>query len=329
MAVRIAVDAAGGDFYPQHPVQGAVDALNADPDLHILLVGPEALVTEALKATGYTGGRVTVVDAPEVITMEDSAATAVKAKQKSSIVVGLGLHAQGKCDAFISAGHTGALLAASAFILGRLPGVLRPTISTVYPTVDGFRILVDAGANLEVKPEMLYQFGLMGEVYAKHVMGISDPRIGLLNVGEEEEKGTETLRKAHELLRAHPRFVGNIEGRDILGGHADVFVCDGLVGNIILKFGESIPEAVQALIAKALQHNPLPPETVKPVMGVLKQAFAPFDYQAVGGVPFLGVNGVSFVGHGGSTPLAIRNMIHNAARMVTHQVNDKIVAALT
>src|SRR5690606_24445462 len=158
---RIAVDAAGGDFYPQHPVPGAVDALNADPDLHILLVGPEAIVTEALAATGYTGGRVTVADAPEVIPMEDRAATAGEARQRSSIVVGLGLHAQGQCDAFVSAGHTGALLAASAFILGRLPGVLRPTISTVYPTVDGFRILVDAGANLEVKPEMLYQFGLM------------------------------------------------------------------------------------------------------------------------------------------------------------------------
>lgn len=327
MSLKIAVDAAGGDHYPHHPVQGAIDAVNGRDDLRILLVGPEPLVSECLREKGYHGDRITVVDAPEVIGMEDSV-HAIKTKPNSSIVVGLGLHAKGECDAFVSAGHTGVLLAASAVILGRLPGVIRPTISSVYPTVKGFRLMVDVGANLEVKPEMLVQFAVMGEVYAANEMGIENPRVGLLNVGEEEEKGTEVLRKAHELLKSRPNFVGNVEGRDILAGHADVYVCDGLVGNLILKFGESIPEAMQHLIGAAIAKQGLPPEQIKPVMGVLKQAFAPFDYQAVGGVPFLGVNGVSFVGHGGSTPLAIQNMILRAASMVRHHVNDKIVAAV-
>jgi len=327
MPVKIAVDAAGGDHYPNHPVQGAIDAVNADGDLHILLVGPEPLVSETLREKGYDGDRISVIEAPEVIGMEDSVG-AIKTKPNSSIMVGLGLHAKGHCDAFVSAGHTGVLLAASAVVLGRLPGVMRPTISSVYPTVKGFRLMVDVGANLEVKPEMLLQFAIMGEVYAATEMGIHNPRVGLLNVGEEEEKGTETIRAAHALLKSRPNFVGNIEGRDILGGHADVYVCDGLVGNLILKFGESIPEAMQQLIGAAIATQGLAAEQVKPVMGVLKQAFAPFDYQAVGGVPFLGVNGVSFVGHGGSSPLAIQNMIMRAASMVSNHVNEKIVAAL-
>jgi len=159
-------------------------------------------------------------------------------------------------------------------------------------------------------------------------MGVEEPRIGLLNVGEEEEKGTEIIRKAHELLKNHPRFVGNIEGRDILFGKADVYVCDGFTGNMLLKYGESIPAALQLLIQQAAQSSSLSADSIKPALGVLKQALAPFDYQAVGGVPFLGVNGVSLVGHGGSTPLAIKNMIFNAVKMVEHQVNDKIVSYL-
>jgi phosphate acyltransferase len=323
--IRIAVDAVGGDFYPHNPVEGAIMALNADAELSIILVGPQDLCNEELSKHEYPADRLQVFHSPDIITMDDSPAQAVKSKPQASIPVGLTLHARKQCDAFVSAGNTGALLAASAFILGRLNGVLRPTISTVYPTIKGNKLMVDVGANLEVKPEMLHQFALMGEVYAKEVMGIDSPRIGLLNVGEEEEKGTETIRKAHELLKSHPRFVGNIEGRDILAGAADVFVCDGLVGNLLLKFGESIPDTLQVLIKQVAVANQLPMDTLKPVLGVLKQALQPFDYQAVGGVPFLGVNGVSLVGHGGSTPLAIKNMILNAARMVSHGVNEKIV----
>lgn len=326
--IKVAVDAVGGDHYPQNPVQGAIQAASEDKNLAVILVGPEQMIKEELIKQEYVGDRITVFHAPDIITMDDSPASAVKSKPQSSIPVGLTLHAKKYCDAFVSAGNTGALLAASAFILGRLDGVLRPTISTVFPTVDGFRLMVDVGANLEAKPEMLYQFALMAEVYAHYVMGIETPRIGLLNVGEEEEKGTEVIRKAYDLLRAHPRFVGNVEGRDILAGAADVFVCDGLTGNLLLKFGESFPEALQVLVKKSIVRHQISPEQAQMVGMILKEALSEFDYQSVGGVPFLGVNGVSLVGHGGSTPLAIKNMIHSAVRMHTSGVNDKIIAYL-
>lgn len=326
--ITIAVDAVGGDHYPKNPIAGAIQAVHEDANLRVLLVGPEDLCNNELKKQGYTGDKIQVFHAPDIISMDDSAAQAVKSKPQSSIPVGLTLHARKQCDAFVSAGNTGALLAASAFILGRLEGVMRPTISSVYPTTLGFRLMVDVGANLEVKPEMLVQFAKMGEVYAREVMGLPNPKIGILNVGEEEEKGTDIIRKAHELLRSHPNFIGNVEGRDILFGHADVYVCDGFTGNLLLKFGESIPSALQAMIQKTVQKNQIPMEQVKPAFAILKEALAPFDYETVGGVPFLGVNGVSLVGHGGSTPLAIKNMIFNAAKMVEHQVNDKIVSYL-
>lgn len=326
--IKIAVDAVGGDFYPANPVQGAIQAVGEDKNLAIVLVGPEDLIIKELEKQEYSGDRISVFHAPEIITMDDAPAFAVKTKTNASIPVGLTLHAKKQVDGFVSAGNTGALMAASAFILGRLDGVLRPTISSVYPTIDGFRLMVDVGANLDVKAEMLYQFALMGEVYAREVMKIENPRVGLLNIGEEEEKGTDTLKKAHELLRTHPRFVGNIEGRDILAGHADIFVCDGLVGNILLKFGESIPGALQALVKQAIARQKPSPEQIQTAMVILKEALAPFDYESIGGVPFLGVNGVSLVGHGGSSALAIKNMIHNATRMVQHRVNDKIVASL-
>jgi glycerol-3-phosphate acyltransferase PlsX len=326
--ITVALDAVGGDFYPQNPVAGAIQAVQEDPNLNVLLVGPEELCTNELRSQGYTGDRIQVFHAPDIISMDDSPAQAVKSKPQSSIPVGLTLHAKKQCDAFVSAGNTGALLAASAFILGRLEGVLRPTISSVYPTIFGFRLMVDVGANLEVKPEMLVQFAKMGEVYAREVMGLANPKIGLLNVGEEPEKGTEVIRKTYELLQSHPNFVGNVEGRDILFGHADVYICDGLTGNILLKFGESIPSALQKMIQNTVQKKQIPMEQVQPVFAILKDALAQFDYQAVGGVPFLGVNGVSLVGHGGSTPLAIKNMIFNAVKMVEHQVNDKIVSYL-
>lgn len=326
--IKVAVDAVGGDHYPQNPVQGAIQAISEDKNLAIILVGREQMIKDELIKQEYVGDRISVFHAPDIITMDDSPAAAVKGKPQSSIPIGLTLHAKRQCDAFVSAGNTGALLAASAFILGRLEGVLRPSISSVFPTVHGFRLLVDVGANLEVKPEMLYQFALMAEVYAHYVMGIETPRIGLLNVGEEEEKGTEVIKKAYALLRAHPRFVGNVEGRDILSGAADVFVCDGLTGNILLKFGESFPEALQVLVKKSIAQHQMLPEQAKLVSMVLKEALAQFDYESVGGVPFLGINGVSLVGHGGSTPLAIKNMIHSAVKMHTSGVNDKIIAYL-
>lgn len=325
--MRIALDAVGGDFYPGNPVKGAILAVQENPDLTVILVGPQDLVQNALTAEGYDGRQIVIQDATEIITMEEHAAQAIKSKPNSSIVVGLGLHKKGYSDAFVSAGHTGALLAASAVMLGRLEGVLRPTIASYYPTSKGFRLLVDAGANLDAKPEFLYQFGIMGAIYAKAFFDLPNPRIGLLNIGEEKEKGNDALRAAHQLFESYPDFVGNIEGRDILPCNADVFVCDGLVGNILLKFGESLATELTPLFVRAMAEAKLDESQQHVVGKVLKMAFTPFDYQRVGGVPFLGVNGVSLVGHGKSSPEAVKNMIVHATKMVEARINEKIVAA--
>ena len=324
----IAVDAAGGDYYPENPVKGSIQALEEDSDLTVVLVGPEEPVNEELSNHDYDKKRLLVEHAPEIIGMDESPAQAVKSKQNSSIVKGIGMQKAGKCNAFISAGNTGALLAASTFLLGKLEGVSRPTIAAVYPTVKGVRLLLDVGANLEMRPDMYVQFAHMGKIFAREIMGVDDPQVGLLNVGEEEEKGTDTLKEAYQELRELPNFVGNVEGRDIFAGKADVFLCDGLVGNVLLKFGESIPGALETFINKGIKKLGLGQEEAKIVGKVLKASLAEFDSERIGGVPFLGVDGVSMVGHGSSSPLAIKNMILNAAKCVDHNINEKIVASL-
>ncbi len=326
--MKIAVDAAGGDYFPENPVKGAVVAVKENKDLNVVLIGPEESILEELKNLDYPSDRISIQDAPQVIGMDESPAQAVKSKTASSIVVGLGMHQKGVIDGFVSAGNTGALMAASAFILGRLNGIIRPAIATFFPTIKGMGLMIDAGANLDAKPEILFQFGCMGNIYARDVMGIKTPRIGLLNVGEEKEKGTETLKKTHHLLEALPNFVGNIEGRDILSGQADVFVCDGVIGNILLKFGESIPDALNVLLAGVIRKKQLNTDQITLITSLLQEAFEPFDYQKVGGVPFLGVNGNSMVGHGGSSPEAIKNMILNAVKMVEKDINKKIIASV-
>lgn len=324
----IAVDAAGGDHYPENPVQGSIKALKELSDLTIILVGPEDVIKEELSKYEYDHKRLKVQHAPEVIGMNESPARAVKTKQNSSIVSGIGMHKAGKCEAFISAGNTGALLAASTFLLGKLEGVSRPTIAAAYPTTKGVRLMLDVGANLEMRPDMYVQFAKMGAVFAREIMEINDPQVGLLNVGEEEEKGTEELKKAYKQLKSLPDFIGNIEGNDIFDGKADIFLCDGLIGNIVLKFGESIPDALDAFIKKGIQKLDLGSEEKQLIGKVLKASLAEFDPERVGGVPFLGVDGVSMVGHGSSSPLAIKNMILNAVKCVDHNINQKIVASL-
>ncbi|MEX0722882.1 MAG: phosphate acyltransferase PlsX [Gracilimonas sp.] len=324
----VAVDAAGGDFYPKNPVEGALQAIKENSDLTVLLVGPEDLIKKELADHSYDEKRVLIHDAPQVIGMEESPAQAVKTKQQSSIVVGIGLHKAGKCDAFVSAGNTGALLAASMFILGKLKGVLRPTIASYYPTLKGFRLLVDAGANLDIKPETALQFSKMAEIYCEQILKIDSPKVGLLNVGEEEGKGTEILKEIYNTLKQEDNFIGNVEGKDILSGKADVYICDGLVGNIVLKFGESIPDILQKMIGSAVQDMNLSEKEIQNIQKVLHTALSPFNYENVGGIPFLGVNGVSIVGHGGSSPLAIKNMIKSAVKTVENDVNGKIVASL-
>lgn len=325
----IAVDAVGGDHYPEHPVAGAVQAVQETDDLTVILLGPEEMLRDELKNHDFDETRLQVHDAPQIIAMDESPAQAVKTKQDSSIAIGLKLQKAGKCAGFVSAGNTGALLAASTLVLGRLKGVIRPTIAATYPTVKGYRLLLDAGANLEMRTDMYRQFAIMGSIYAEQVLGVDDPKVGLLNVGEEPEKGTSLLKEAHADLKNLPNFIGNIEGRDIFSARADVFVCDGLVGNILLKFGESIPSALKQMLGAGIRKAGLNENEAEKVGLVLKTALAEFDYENIGGVPFLGVDGISMVGHGGSSPLAMKNMIFSAVKCVESNVNDRIVASLT
>jgi glycerol-3-phosphate acyltransferase PlsX len=324
----IAVDAVGGDHYPSSTVGGAVMAVHQQPELRVILTGPRESILPELKKHDFDEEQISVYHAPEIISMSEEPARAVKVKRNSSVVAALNLQKEGECDAFISAGNTGALMAASTLILGKLDGVSRPTIAAIYPTIKGPRLLLDAGANLIMREEMYLQFAVMGCIYAEKVMGIRHPKVGLLNVGEEDEKGSRELKAAFSSLRAIPDFIGNVEGHDILTGKADVFICNGLVGNLILKLGESIPHTVQKLVDSTIGQMELSSEQKDLIFTVLNKSLHKFDPDTVGGVPFLGINGVSMVGHGRSTSTAVKNMIFNAVKCVEHNLNGEITNSL-
>lgn len=324
----IAVDAVGGDHYPESTVNGAVLAGQEQKDLKIILVGPEDAIQSELEGCDFDKSQIAVQHAPEIVGMDEEPARAIKTKQKSSIVTALKLQKAGECDAFVSAGNTGALMAASTLILGKLEGVTRPTIAAIYPTLVGPRLLLDAGANLILRDEMYKQFAVMGGVYAEKIMSIEHPKVGLLNVGEEDEKGTRELKKAFSSLSSLPNFIGNVEGHDILSGKADVYICNGLIGNLILKLGESIPHAVQKMIGSTANKMNLTMEQKDLIFNVLNKSLHKFNPETVGGVPFFGIDGVSMVGHGGSTSIAVKNMIFNAAKCVENNINRKISDSL-
>lgn len=325
--MKIALDAVGGDYYPQNPVIGAIEAVKERKDLTVVLFGPGEMIQKELALQGGSE-RIEVFNAPDIIEMGETPAKAVKNKPNSSIVTGLSMHKKGAVDGFVSAGNTGALMAASTFILGRLKGILRPSIGTFFPSLNKMGLIIDAGANLDPKPAMMFQFGIMGKIFAKDIMGIKEPKIGLLNVGEEKEKGSDWLKESYKQLESLPGFIGNVEGRDILTGKANVYLCDGVTGNILLKFGESIPALIASLFKEAIRKKELDAQTTTLLNSLLKEVFTPFDYQRIGGVPFLGIDGVSMVGHGGSTPLAIKNMILNSVKMAEKEINKKIIASL-
>jgi glycerol-3-phosphate acyltransferase PlsX len=265
------------------------------------------------------------VHAPDVITMNDAPNAALRTKKQSSIGVGLTMHREGRVQGFVSAGNTGAVLSASTLILGRVEGVGRPTIGALIPTLRGTSFMVDAGANVDCKPRHLFEFAVMGSIYMSSMLGVKSPRVGLLNIGEEDTKGDAVALETFALLRSSTlNFAGNIEGRDLLRGEVDVIVCDGFVGNILLKFGESIPAFLKgkflAFAQKSLANKLVALIARNGLRSVLKE----LDYQEHGGVPLLGVNGVSIIGHGGSTARAIKNMIYRAEEMIVKDVNGLI-----
>ncbi len=323
----------GGDYAPRNVLAGAMDALAEAPGrFSLVLVGPEDRIREEVAenpALSALPGAVTVVHAPDVIDMHDLPNAALKTKRASSITVGLTLQREGKVGAFVSAGNTGAVLSASTLILGRIKGVGRPTIGALIPTTGTPCLLVDAGTNVDCRPRHLLEFAVMGSIYVSAMLGKKEPVVGLLNIGEEEVKGNEVSVQAHELLRkSRLKFAGNVEGRDILTGKYDVVVCDGFVGNILLKFGESIPAFFKAKFVRFARKNPLTMLMAMVARSGLRSVMKELDYQEHGGVPLLGVNGVSIIGHGGSTPKAIKNMIFRAEEMVSRKVNWHIEQAM-
>ncbi len=325
----------GGDDAPAVVVEGAVRAVQqASKPLRVLLFGPEAELRAALAAqtvAAEQASAIEIIDAPEVISMAEAPVAAVKAKRNSSIHRGLAAHRQGRADAFLSAGNTGAVMAASLFILGRLPGVARPSLTTYYPTTRGVCLVLDVGSNMDCKPEHLLQFAQMGAIYAQRLLKVEQPAVGLLNVGEEPGKGNELVKAAYALLQQTPElhFVGNIEGRDILHHRADVVVCDGFVGNVVLKLGESIMTALMKMINQEMADLGLAPEqqqAARHVFGSLQRRFNPEEYG--GGAPLLGIDGTVFVGHGSSTARAIERLILTAARAAALNLTRSIADAL-
>ena len=269
------------------------------------------------------------VDPTEVIEMGEAPAAAVKSKQQSSIHLGLQAHREGRAGAFVSAGNTGAVMAASLFILQRLPGVARPSVIGFYPTTKSFCVVLDVGTNVDCKPEHLVQFARMGSVYAETVLHRDRPTVALMNIGEEPGKGNEQVREAHELLSdaADLHFLGNVEGRDLMHHAADVIVCDGFIGNIMLKLGESVMTALPEMIAAEMNRQRLDETQRELIWRVLHGVKKPFNYEERGGVPLLGVNGNVLIGHGSSTARAIERMIEMAAEEVRQDVAGAIAAA--
>ena len=338
--LTIVVDAMGGDNAPACVIEGTVQALQESGNrFEIVLIGQSDKVEPLLSTYDTSALNLRFLHAPEVVTMEDIPATAVKTKQESSLVKGLQLCKAKQADAFVSAGNTGAQMAASLFVLGRLPGVLRPTIYAYFPRIEeGLTNIVDVGANVDCKPDNLVQFAEMLTIYQRYGAGIEKPVTGLLNIGEEEGKGSEVLKQTYRLLKEADSkgkitFIGNIEGHDILKGEATIVVCDGLVGNTILKFGESIPEFLGKLFKRSLEKlvisGQFSPDIAALTTGMFRGMFEPFDVEKFGGVPFLGVDGISIVGHGRSSSRAIKNMIYMAEHMIEKRVNEHIAEVLS
>ncbi len=331
---RIAIDAMGGDLAPDNEIQGAILASKNkkfDIDFEIIFIGNETQIRQSLTQYDTNGLRYSIVHADETITMDDDPTEILKKKPNSSLHKGLQYHAQGYADSFISIGNTGAVLSVATVTLGRINGVSRPTIGALFPTIGKKPTLIlDVGANIEAKSRFLYEFAVMGSIYVNLTQGIENPRIGLLNIGEESSKGTEEIIKTYDLLKnSNMNFIGNIEGRDILLGSADVVVCDGFTGNVILKFAESITGLLKTKIKNYSKSSIFKKLLTLTALPVLKNIFRDFDYQEYGGVPLLGVNGIVLIGHGKSSPKAISNIIFRAIELIRQEINPKIENSLS
>ena len=318
--IRIALDAMGGDHAPQEIVKGAILA-SEDSDIELVLLGPEDVIKEELEKCGYAGSGISIVNADEVIEMGEPPVLAIKSKRDSSIVVGIDLVKSWEAAAFVSAGNTGAVVSEATLTLGRKKGVSRPALGAVFGFPAGPILCLDIGANAECKPEMLVQFAHMGSIYMEKVFGIPEPRIGLLSNGEEETKGCKTVQKAHKMLKkAKVNFIGNVEGRDLSRGMADVLVTDGFTGNVLLKMGEGLGEMLLHSLKEAVDGNPKLKEAAAVFSPILHSVISTLDYTEYGGALLLGVDGIVVVAHGRSNAKAINNAITTAKREVVQGV---------
>jgi glycerol-3-phosphate acyltransferase PlsX len=323
--MRVALDAMGGDHAPREIVAGAAEAVR-DLGIEVTLVGPEARLREEMRGGG-SAADLRIVDAPDVIGMAEAPAMALRRKRRSSIAVALDLVRRGEADAMVSAGNTGAVMAAALLTLRPIEGIDRPAIAAVLPTQRGRALMLDAGANVDCRPKHLLQFAVMGSVYAQRVMGVTSPRVGLLSNGEEDTKGNELVIRTAELLRrSELRFIGNVEGRGVFAGDADVVVCDGFVGNAVLKFGEGLALGIFSLLREELSRGLLVRLGVALARPRLRALARRLDHTEYGGAPLLGVDGICIVSHGSSKSRAIRNAIALAAESVRSRMVDAIRA---
>jgi glycerol-3-phosphate acyltransferase PlsX len=327
--MKIIVDAMGGDRAPEVVVDGAIKAAR-EYNIHTELVGEPARIESLLKKYKYSVELVSLHPASETIQMSEPAALSIRKKRNSSICVGLNLIKEKKSDAFFSAGNTGAVVCAATLTLGMLPGIERPGIAILVPTLKGISLLVDVGANIDPKPLHLLQYGLMADPYLYHILDRPNPSVGLLNIGEEATKGTDFVRETHHLLsESRLNFIGNIEGKDIFSGRCDIILCDGFVGNVALKVSESLAETVYRFFKRHLKSNLLGMIGAAFLSASMSRVRKQLDYSEYGGAVLLGVNGVVIIGHGRSDAQAVKNAIRRAKEEIEHKVNDRIIESIS
>lgn len=326
--MKIVVDAMGGDHAPQAVVAGVIEALK-EFDVQIVLVGVGQQVEAELAKYSYDKAKIEIVHAPEVVGMEEHATVAIRKKRASSISVGIDILKESRGDAFVSAGNTGAVVAAASFILGMLKGVERPAIGLVLPTLKRFSFLIDVGANTNPKPAHLCHSAQMAGVYAREVLGLQNPTIGLLNIGEESTKGGDFVKETHKLMEERvPNFIGNIEANEVFTGRADCIICDGFVGNVVIKVSEGLMESAAALLRREIMKSPLAMAGAVVMKSRLQHIKKLADYTEYGGAPLLGVNGVVMISHGRSSPKAIKNAIRATIRELEHSILSAMASTL-
>ena len=324
--IKVAVDAMGGDNAPDEIIKGAVEAVNSRKDIQVFLVGKEELIREKLQAYTYKEEQIEVVNAAEVIETAEPPVAAIRKKKDSSIVVGMKMVKEGNADAFVSAGSSGAILVGGQLLVGRIKGIERPPLAPLIPTAKGVSLLVDCGANVDARPSHLVQFARMGSIYMEHVVGIKNPKVAIVNIGAEEEKGNALVKETFPLLKECKdiNFIGSIEAREIPAGQADVIVCEAFVGNVILKLYEGLASVLMKKIKGGMMstlRSKIGALLVKPA---LKETLKTFDTSDHGGAPLLGLNGLVVKTHGSSKAIEVRNSIIQCVTFKEQQINDKI-----